>query len=137
MVSAAKLVGYFFQIAGMLVMFYGFVMLATGIQEITGGMTSSIGQQAGLSPAMPQNNCTEEETEEGACEDLSTTDGLNAALNRKIIEFVKWLVAGMILLLIGLGIRAGDEIGGFWARLHGKGKIGEKVPVGLRWRDIS
>ena len=31
MVSALKLIGYFFQIAGMLVMFYAFVMLVIGI----------------------------------------------------------------------------------------------------------
>ena len=107
MVSAAKLVGYFFQIAGMLVMFYGFVMLVIGIQEITGGVTSSIGQQAGLSAASQQQNCTDSEVEEGVCDDLSTSDGLNAALNRRIIEFVKWLAAGIILTLIGLALLFG------------------------------
>ena len=129
MASAAKIVGYLFQVAGMLVMFYGFVMLVIGIQEITGGVASSIGQQAGLHPV--SQNCTDIEMEEGTCEDLSTSDGLNAALSRRIIEFVKWLAVGIILTLIGFAIRAGDEIGGFWARLHDKNK--RKVQVGLRW----
>ena len=135
MVSAAKLVGYFFQIAGMLVMFYGFVMLVTGIQGITGGMTGAIGQSAGLQSSAPVQNCTAEGEAQAACDDLSTPEGLNSALNRRIVEFVEWLAAGMALLLIGLLLRAGDEIGGFWARLSGKEK--SKVPVGLRWRDIS
>ena len=135
MASGAKLVGYFFQIAGMLIMFYAFVMLVIGIQGITGGVTSSIGQSAGLHASAPAQNCTVEEAAEGACEDLSTPGGLNAALNRRVEEFLKWLVVGIVLTMIGLAMRAGDEIGGFWARL--KSKDDRKVPVGLRWRDIS
>ena len=134
MAPSAKLVGYFFQIAGMLVMFYGFVMLVIGIQGITGSVTGSIGQSAGLHPSAQQQNCTDTEVEGGACDDLSTSEGLNSALERRITEFVKWLVAGIILTLIGFAIRAGDEIGGFWARMHSKDKT--KVPVGLRWRDM-
>jgi hypothetical protein len=134
MIPAAKLVGYFFQIAGMLVMLFAFVMLVIGIQGITGKVTSSIGQSAGVHSAQ-QQNCTELEMEEGACEDLSTPEGLNAALEKRIIEFVKWLAVGIILTLIGFALRAGDEIGGFWARLRNKDE--KKVPVGLRWQDIS
>ena len=137
MVSAAKLIGYFFQIAGMLVMFYGFVTLVIGIQEITGSMTGSLGQSAGLHSASQQKNCTAAEIEGGTCEDLSTSEGLNAALNRRIFNFVIWLVAGIVLLFIGLGIRAGGEMGGFFAKLLGKEREKEKMPVGLRWRDIS
>ena len=137
MASAFQIIGYFLQIAGMLAMFYGFVTLAAGIQEITGGMTSSLGQSAGLHPASQQQNCTDTEMEEGACEDFSTSDGLNAALNRRIFNFMTWLGAGIVLLLIGLGIRAGGEMGGFFAKLLGKEKEKGKMPVGLRWRDIS
>ena len=133
MASTGKMIGYFFQIAGMLVMFYGFLMLVIGIQGITGSVTGAIGQSAGLHPAAPQQNCTDIEAESDACDDLSTPDGLNAALERRIIEFGKWLAAGIILTFIGLAIRAGDEIGGFLSRLRNKDET--KVPVGLRWRN--
>jgi len=135
MASAPQIIGYFFQIAGMLAMFYGFVMLVIGIQGITGSMASSISQQAGISPA--SQKCTDAEAVEGACEDFSTSEGLNAALNRRIFNFVAWLAAGLALLFIGLGMRAGGEMGGFFAKLLGKGKEKEKVPFGLRWRDVS
>jgi hypothetical protein len=135
MVSAIRLVGYLFQIAGMLVMFYAFVMLVIGIQGIMGNVTGSMGQSTGLNIGTPPQNCTGGEAEQGACEDFSTTEGLNAALENRVIEFVKWLVAGIVLLLIGLLLRAGDEIGGFWARLQKTGKI--KVPAGFGWRDLS
>ena len=135
MVSAIRLVGYFFQIAGMLAMFFGFVMLVIGIQEIMGNVTGSMGQNVGLHTSTPSQNCTSEDAAQGACEDFSTTEGLNAALEKRIVEFVKWLVAGIVLLLIGLLLRAGDEIGGFWARMQKTGKI--KVPEGFGWRDIS
>ena len=130
MASTGKMIGYFFQAAGMLVMLFAFVMLVIGIQGITGSVTGSIGQSAGLH-SDTQQQCTDAEIEEGTCEDLSTTEGLNAALEKRIIEFVKWLAAGIILTLIGFALRAGDEIGGFWARLHNKDK--KRVSVGLRW----
>ena len=133
MAPSVKIVGYLFQIAGMLLMFYSFVMLVIGIQGITGSVTGAIGQSAGLHPAAPQQNCTAIEAEGGTCDDLSTPDGLNAALERRIIEFGKWLAAGIALTFIGLAIRAGDEIGGFLSRLRNKDET--KVPVGLRWRN--
>jgi len=131
MASTTKIVGSFFQIAGMLVMLYAFVTLVAGIQEVTGEVTGSIKQSAGLHGA-PQQNCTD--LEEGGCEDFSTPDGLNAALSRRIIEFVEWLVAGMTLTLIGLTLRAGDEMGGFWARLRNKDE--KRLTVGPSWQDL-
>ncbi len=135
MAPSVKIVGYLFQIAGMLLMFYSFVMLVIGIQGITGSVTGSIGQSAGLHPSAQQQNCTDTEVEGGACDDLSTSEGLNSALERRITEFVKWLVAGLVLLFIGVGIRAGGEIGGFLAKLK-SGKQKEKVLVGMRWSHL-
>ncbi|MCX6771460.1 MAG: hypothetical protein NTX79_05390 [Candidatus Micrarchaeota archaeon] len=137
MASAFQLIGYLFQIAGMLVMFYAFVMLAAGIQQVTGGVTSSAGQSAGLPSASQQQNCTADGAEAGECEDFSTPDGFNAALTKRIVNFGYWLAGGLALLFIGLGMRAGGEIGGFFAKLLGKEKNMEKAPVGLRGRDIS
>ena len=99
-----------------------------------GNVTGAMGQSTGLNIGTPQQNCSSEDAAQGSCEDLSSTDGLNAALEKRVIEFVKWLVAGIVLLLIGLMLRAGDEISGFWAKLT---KKSQKVPVALRWRDLS
>jgi len=138
MVSASQIMGYFFQIAGMLVMFYGFVMLIFGMQQVLGGVTGMVGQSAGVGAAAVQKApaCSAEDAQEGVCDDLSTSDGIQTALNRKIFEFVKWLAAGFVLLFIGLGIRAGGEIGGFLAKLKSGDKQKERVLVGMRWRDV-
>jgi len=119
----------------MLAMFYGFVMLIFGIQQVLGGVTGMVGQTAGVGAATAQKApaCSAEDAEAGVCDDLSTSDGIQNALNRKIFEFVKWLVAGFVLLFIGVGMRAGGEIGGFLAKLKSGGKEKEKVPVGMRW----
>jgi len=96
MASLVKLVVYLFQIAGVLVMFYGFV------------------QQATLPPASQQENCTQAQVDKGTCGEYTRQDELNAELSNRIINIATWLAAGIALVLIGFGINAifkpnGDE----------------------------
>lgn len=126
MVSPYRLMGYFFQIAGMLVMFWGFFNLVSGIQGTISHVTAAVQAQSGVLPA--QNSSCDPQTDEWCGVDISQQGAVEQVFSRRTDEFILYLGCGLALLLIGLLLRAGGEIKGFFAGFWAKEKT--PLPVG-------
>ena len=131
MASASQIAGDFFQIIGLFVILYGFLMLVIGMQAVNDGRSSLAG---GYYAAPKQQSCTASEVKAGACEDLSTQAGIDAAFNMRISTFATWLAAGIALFLIGWGIKAGGRDGGFFAKPR-RNEGGVRTPDSWLWRE--
>lgn len=134
MVSAFKLIGYTLQMAGMVVMAFAFITLITGIQHTVSGVTAKISSESGV---------LGEKAAPAACDpsddlcgvDLASDTAMQEVMSKRVYNFITYLSLGIGLMFLGLLLRAGEELGGFFSKLRNKDKT--RVPVGrLRWSDF-
>ncbi|HIH30822.1 TPA: hypothetical protein HA243_05460 [Candidatus Micrarchaeota archaeon] len=126
MVSPFKLIGYILQIAGMLIMFFGFFMLILDIQKVVSRVSSDVSSQSGTLGRPPSCDpkadelCGIDMTQEGATEKV---------FSKKIYNFLFYLGIGLFIMILGVIFRSMEEIS---TALSGLKKKDEKVrvPVG-------
>ena len=129
MASPYKLVGYTFQIIGMIVMFFGFIMLIVNIQKVVSRVTSDIGGQSNVL-GKPPVKC-DPKTDEMCGVDFAKEGSTEQIFSKKIYNFIFYLGVGLFLVFLGVFFRATEEIA---ATLTGLKKKDDnlKIPVG-RW----
>jgi len=138
MVSPFKLMGYLFQFAGFGVMIFAFLTLVFGIQQTLGGVMADMQSSANAGTStQPQSPTCDPETGELCGIDISQDGAIAQIYSDKIYTFILYLGVGIVLMAIGLILRATEEIGGFFAGLK-EGKQRVKVgkyapPKGLFW----
>ncbi|MEM2138209.1 MAG: hypothetical protein QW568_03930 [Candidatus Anstonellaceae archaeon] len=129
MASPFKLMGYLFQFAGFGVMIFAFLTLVFGIQNTVGSVMSQMQSSANIGTA--QNPPCDPEIDELCGVDIGQEGAITQIYNDKVYTFILYLGIGIVLMVIGLILRATEEIGGFFAGLkEGKqrAKVGKYTP---------
>jgi hypothetical protein len=137
-VSPFKLMGYLFQFAGFGVMIVAFLTLVLGIQNTVGSVMSQMQTSANIGTSAAQNISCDPQTDEFCGVDINQEGAITQIYNDKVYTFILYLGAGIVLMVIGLILRATEEIGGFFAGLkEGKQRVRvgkwKEPPKGLFW----
>jgi hypothetical protein len=135
MSTPLRLIGYLLQAAGMLVMLYGFFTLFLSIQSVLSQVTGSMGAAAGVTSIATNTTC---QPGDGSCGIDVTKDGaIDQIFSGKINTYLYYVGIGLGLVILGLILRAGDEIGGFISGMRTKQpQEQQRVRIGRIFRDL-
>ena len=123
--------GYLFQFAGFGVMIFAFLSLVFGIQGTLGSVLSQVQSSANMGAVTQQNATCDPESDELCNVDIRQEGAVEQMYNDKVYTFILYLGVGIVLMAIGLILRATEEIGDFFAGLK-EGK--QKIKVG-KWKE--
>lgn len=129
MVSPYKLIGYTLQVIGMIIMFFGFIMLIVDIQKVVSRVTSDISGQSGVIGAPPAK--CDPKADELCGVDFTKSGATEQVFSKKVYNFIFYLGVGLFLVFLGVFFRAIEEISTSLAGMKKKADP-VRVPVG-RW----
>jgi len=129
-----KLFGYFFQIVGMAVMFYGLFQLVISINSGVTHATTQMRAQSSAVGAAASQAC-DPKTDDLCGVDFGKEGELERAYSKRVWGFIGYLTVGLVFLFLGLLVRSLGEIGGAfmgkkeadqikYARLYGPKGLG-------------
>ena len=128
-VSPYKLMGLLLQVAGMAVMVFAFLTLVGGLQSTLSHVTTGFAASSGVIKTTEQK--CDPKTDEFCGVDVTKDGAIESVFSKRVYTFIFWLGAGIVLLFMGLLMRASEEVGHFFSSLPEREKMKERQKVGI------